>query len=105
MRSGIEKRKRDNYRSLYKGILYLIFQAVTKDLLVASKLKSCPSLQLWIRSIANTLWWSFDHCQGTVHLTVGKVQNSWIQTLHHENNARQLSLMNAKIHLLSKGIV
>jgi hypothetical protein len=39
-------------------------QAVSKDLWAASKLKTCPSLQSWSRSVQNALWWCFEHCEG-----------------------------------------
>jgi hypothetical protein len=43
-------------------------QAVSKDLWLASKLKTCPSLQSWSRSVQNALWWCFEHCAGRVYM-------------------------------------
>jgi hypothetical protein len=43
---------------------YFVQQAVQKDLYKAAKLKNCPSLHLWNRSIGNATWWGFENCQG-----------------------------------------
>jgi len=40
------------------------FKAVKKDLIAAAKLKKCPTLHMWVKSVTRQLWWSFRNCGG-----------------------------------------
>jgi hypothetical protein len=69
-------RKKNKDRKTYLNF----FKAVQKELYQSAKLKSCPSLHLWIRSVGNALWWSFEHCQGKISTFVGIIHTvTWYQ--------------------------
>jgi hypothetical protein len=45
-----------------------LIKSVTKDLFIASKLKKCQTLGVWIKSVRNMLWHSFSSCRGNPEL-------------------------------------
>jgi hypothetical protein len=67
---------------LHIYMFFFLFKAVTKDLYKATKLKLCPTLHLWIRSISNMLWWSVANCKGLLIYIFTVIKINYILVCH-----------------------
>lgn len=64
---------------VYQFDVWHVAKSIFKKLLKKSKKKTCQSLEPWIPSIRNHLWWSSATCGGDAEL----LKEKWLSILHH----------------------
>ena len=74
--------KKDHADINHQFDIWHLVKSILKKIMAKSKTKTCEALGLWIRSIANHMWWCSESCGGDDQL----LREKWLSLLNHITN-------------------